>query len=36
MTTLIAKKLTLKQVHELLHFEEHFDGSFTPWLSWSL
>ena len=33
MTTLIAKKLTLKQVHELLHFEEHFDGSFTPWLS---
>ena len=32
MTTLIAKKLTLKQVHELLHFEEHFDGSFTPWL----
>jgi hypothetical protein len=33
MTTLIAKKLTLKQIHELLHFEEHFDGSFTPWLS---
>ena len=33
MTTLIPKKLTLKQVHELLHFEEHFDGSFTPWLS---
>ena len=33
MTTLIAKKLTLKQVHEFLHFEEHFDGSFTPWLS---
>jgi hypothetical protein len=33
MTTLIAKKLTLKQVHELLHFEEHLDGSFTPWLS---
>ncbi|HAG81994.1 MAG TPA: restriction endonuclease subunit R [Cyanobacteria bacterium UBA12227] len=33
MTTLIAKKLTLRQVHELLHFEEQFDGSFTPWLS---
>lgn len=33
MTTLIAQKLTLKQVHELLHFEEQFDSSFTPWLS---
>lgn len=33
MTTLIAKKLTLRQVHELLHFEEQLDGSFTPWLS---
>lgn len=33
MTTLIAKKLTLKQVHQLLHFEELLDGSFTAVLS---
>jgi hypothetical protein len=33
MTTLIAKKLTLKQVHQLLHFEELLDGSFTSLLS---
>jgi hypothetical protein len=33
MTTLQAKNLTLKQVHKLLHFEEQFDGSFTPLLS---
>lgn len=33
MTTLIAKKLTLKQVHQLLHFEEQLNGSFTPLLS---
>jgi hypothetical protein len=33
MTTLNAKNLTLKQVNQLLHFEEHFNGSFTPLLS---
>lgn len=33
MTTLNAKNLTLSQVHQLLNFEERFDGSFTSWLS---
>ena len=33
MTTLNAKNLTLKQVHQFLHFEEQFNGSFTPLLS---
>ncbi|HEY9613975.1 restriction endonuclease subunit R [Allocoleopsis sp.] len=33
MTTLIAKKLTLKQVHQLLNFEEQLNGSFTSLLS---
>ena len=33
MTTLIAKKLTLKQVHQLLHFEEQLNGSLTSLLS---
>jgi hypothetical protein len=33
MTTLIAKKLTLKQVHQLLHFEEQLNGSFPSLLS---
>jgi hypothetical protein len=33
MTTLIAKKLTLKQVHELLKLSKLPTGSFTPLLS---
>ncbi len=33
MTTLNAKNLTLKQVHQFLNFEEQFNGSFTPLLS---
>lgn len=33
MTTLIAKKLTLKQVHQLLHFEEQLNGSFPSSIS---
>lgn len=32
MTILNAKNLTLRQVHQLLHLQQHFDGSFTPWL----
>jgi hypothetical protein len=33
MVILTAKNLSLKQVHNLLHFEEEFDGSFTSVLS---
>ena len=33
MTTLIAKKLTLKQVHQLLKLNKLPNGSFTPLLS---
>lgn len=33
MTALNAKNLTLRQVHQLLHLEQQFDGAFTPWLS---
>lgn len=33
MTILNAKNLTLRQIHQLLHLEQQFDGSFTPWLS---
>lgn len=32
MTILNAKNLTLRQVHQLLHLEQQFNGSFTPWL----
>jgi hypothetical protein len=32
MTTLNAKNLTLRQIHQLLHIEQQFNGSFTPWL----